>query len=79
MFLRKGATFIGRRNFAKMQRTKHNAVNNKLKKWKRIEEVITALTRNQVYGNVSWVRIPPLPPTIKTTNHGGFFVAKGCR
>ena len=30
--------------------------------WKCIEVVITALTRNQVYGNVSWVRIPPLPP-----------------
>ena len=33
--------------------------------WKRIEVVITALTRNQVYGNVSWVRIPPLPPSEK--------------
>ena len=30
--------------------------------WKRIEVVITGLTRNQVDGNVSWVRIPPLPP-----------------
>ncbi len=26
-----------------------------------IEVVITALTRNQVGGNVSWVRIPPTP------------------
>ncbi len=29
---------------------------------KDIEVVITALTRNQVYGNVSWVRIPLFPP-----------------
>ena len=42
-------------------------------KWKCIEEVITALTRNQVYGNVSWVRIPPLPPSKKDTFHGVFF------
>ena len=32
---------------------------------KRIEVVITALTRNQVYRKVSWVRIPPLPPSKK--------------
>lgn len=25
-------------------------------------------TRNQVYGNVSWVRIPPLPPLGNNTN-----------
>ena len=29
---------------------------------KRIEVVITALTRNQVARKGSWVRIPPLPP-----------------
>ena len=29
--------------------------------WSGIEVVITALTRNQVYGNVPWVRIPPAP------------------
>ena len=29
--------------------------------WSGIEVVITALTRNQVGGNVSWVRIPPTP------------------
>ena len=29
---------------------------------KRIEVVITALTRNQVVLTGSWVRIPPLPP-----------------
>ena len=27
-----------------------------------IEVVITGLTRNQLYGNVPWVRIPPSPP-----------------
>ena len=30
--------------------------------WKRIEVVITGLTRNQLYRKVPWVRIPPLPP-----------------
>ena len=30
--------------------------------WKRIEVVITGLTRNQVVLTGSWVRIPPLPP-----------------
>ncbi len=30
--------------------------------WKRIEVVITGLTRNQVVRKGSWVRIPPLPP-----------------
>ena len=30
--------------------------------WKRIEVVITGLTRNQLYLTVPWVRIPPLPP-----------------
>ena len=29
--------------------------------WIGIEEVITALTRNQVTGNRPWVRIPPAP------------------
>ena len=33
-----------------------------LKFWKRIEVVITGLTRNQVAFTGSWVRIPPLPP-----------------
>ncbi len=28
---------------------------------KRIEVVITGLTRNQFAGNGTWVRIPPLP------------------
>ena len=37
---------------------------------KRIEVVITALTRNQVARKGSWVRIPPLPPTLSTgCNH----------
>ena len=31
--------------------------------WKRIEVVITGLTRNQLYFRVPRVRIPPLPPT----------------
>ncbi len=35
--------------------------------------VITALTRNQVYGNVSWVRIPPLPPSKNDTVGVSFF------
>ena len=30
--------------------------------------VITALTRNQVTGNRSWVRIPPAPPIGNNTN-----------
>ena len=30
--------------------------------WSGIEVVITGLTRNQLYGNVPWVRIPPAPP-----------------
>ena len=30
--------------------------------------VITALTRNQVYGNVSRVRIPLFPPLVNNTN-----------
>ena len=37
-------------------------------KRKDIEVVITALTRNQVYGNVSWVRIPLFPPLVNNTN-----------
>ena len=32
---------------------------------KRIEVVITGLTRNQLYLTVPWVRIPPLPPRKK--------------
>ena len=35
---------------------------NKL--WKRIEVVITGLTRNQLIRKGPWVRIPPLPPQI---------------
>ena len=35
---------------------------------KRIEVVITALTRNQVACKGSWVRIPPLPPLGNNTN-----------
>ena len=30
--------------------------------WRRIEVVITGLTRNQFAGNRTWVRIPPSPP-----------------
>lgn len=30
--------------------------------WSGIEVVITRLTRNQLYSNVPWVRIPPAPP-----------------
>ncbi len=36
---------------------------------KDIEVVITALTRNQVCGNASWVRIPLFPPLVNNTNH----------
>ena len=35
---------------------------------KGIEVVITALTRNQVCGNASWVRIPLFPPLVNNTN-----------
>ncbi len=31
--------------------------------------VITGLTRNQVVGNGSWVRIPPAPPSGSELNH----------
>ena len=37
---------------------------------KGIEVVITALTRNQVCGNASWVRIPLFPPKQKDTYKG---------
>ena len=43
---------------------------------KRIEVVITGLTRNQLYLTVPWVRIPPLPPTknaLLSTDKGAFF------
>lgn len=40
---------------------------------KRIEVVITGLTRNQVVLTGSWVRIPPLPPLIKGTHPGAFY------
>ena len=40
---------------------------------KRIEVVITALTRNQVVLTGSWVRIPPLPPMKTATLLGGCF------
>ena len=33
--------------------------------------VITALTRNQVGGNVSWVRIPPTPLSRKPSKYAG--------
>ena len=36
--------------------------NNKVHIWRRIEVVITGLTRNQFAGNRTWVRIPPSPP-----------------
>ena len=32
--------------------------------------VITGLTRNQFDGNVTWVRIPPAPPTQKAPPRG---------
>ena len=35
--------------------------------WRRIEVVITGLTRNQFAGNGTWVRIPPSPP--KNNHH----------
>ena len=36
--------------------------------WSGIEVVITALTRNQVGGNVSWVRIPLTPENLKAVS-----------
>lgn len=33
--------------------------------WSGIEVVITGLTRNQLGRKVSWVRIPPAPPSDK--------------
>ena len=42
--------------------------------WKRIEVVITALTRNQVTGNRPWVRIPPLPLKKSTKISNDIFV-----
>ncbi len=39
----------------------YSRINRTLNLWKRIEAVITALTRNQVARKGSWVRIPPLP------------------
>jgi hypothetical protein len=46
-----------------------------VKIWKRIEVVITGLTRNQVAFTGSWVRIPPLPPSKNpvTMRVSGFF------
>ena len=38
--------------------------------------VITGLTRNQVDGNVSWVRIPPPPPK-KAHREVCFFASEG--
>jgi hypothetical protein len=46
-------------------------------RWKRIEVVITGLTRNQVDRKVSWVRIPPLPPQ-KSSNHAGLLDFSFC-
>ncbi len=39
--------------------------------WRSIEAVITGLTRNQVDGNVSWVRIPPSPPKDRVPSFEG--------
>ncbi len=39
--------------------------------WRSIEAVITGLTRNQVDGNVSWVRIPPSPPKVRVPSFEG--------
>ena len=42
---------------------------------KRIEVVITGLTRNQVARKGSWVRIPPLPPRSQQCERiAGFFL-----
>ena len=41
--------------------------------WRRIEVVITGLTRNQFAGNGTWVRIPPSPPKRKHTPSGVCF------
>ena len=49
---------------------------------KGIEVVITALTRNQVCGNASWVRIPLFPPKNSETRSvfpNFFFVNCGIR
>ena len=43
--------------------------------WRRIEVVITGLTRNQLYLTVPWVRIPPSPPN-KTPHLGCFYLAE---
>lgn len=32
--------------------------------WRRIEVVVTSLTRNQVVRKGTWVRIPPSPPKV---------------
>ena len=40
--------------------------------WRRIEVVITGLTRNQFAGNGTWVRIPPSPPKKEATPTGSF-------
>ena len=36
--------------------------------WRRIEVVITGLTRNQLGSNPTWVRIPPSPPEKQNTD-----------
>ncbi len=38
--------------------------------WRRIEVVVTSLTRNQVVRKGTWVRIPPSPPEIKNPHAG---------
>ena len=37
-------------------------ISHQLILWRRIEAVITSLTRNQVVRKGTWVRIPPSPP-----------------
>ena len=45
------------------------------KTWRRIEVVVTSLTRNQVVRKGTWVRIPPSPPRRRGRHivRGGFF------
>ena len=43
--------------------------------WRRIEVVITGLTRNQLTGNRPWVRIPPSPPIwLENTTFSSLFL-----
>ena len=45
--------------------------------WRRIEAVITGLTRNQLGSNATWVRIPPSPPNAKRHPDGCLFAFPG--